>query len=159
MEWVYDDGGRSKYYKAEKVGDCVCRAISIATGKDYKEVYDELNAMAKQETPTQLKHHRRGKRSSARSGMFKETWKSYLKSLGWENHSTCQIGQGVSMHLTEDEVPSGTIIVQVAKHLICIKDKVIHDTYNSSIKQYYDFAGELCTNDCRAVYGYWTKKQ
>ena len=43
MEWVYDDGGRSKYFKAEHVGDCVCRAIAIGTGKDYKEVYDLIN--------------------------------------------------------------------------------------------------------------------
>ena len=38
----YNDGGRSKYFKGEKVGDCVVRAIAVAANLDYKEVYDEL---------------------------------------------------------------------------------------------------------------------
>ena len=42
MEFIYSDGGRSKYFKAEHVGDCVTRAICNATGMDYKEVYDAL---------------------------------------------------------------------------------------------------------------------
>lgn len=161
MEWVYDDGGRSKYFKAKNVGDCVCRAIAIGTGLDYKEVYDELQKRAKGETTTQLKHHRRGKRSNARNGVFKETWKEYLFDLGWVKHSTCGFGKGVQCHLVTDELPMGTIIVQVSKHLVCVIDGVIHDTYNSSITQYYDWngTGELITNDRRAVYSYWTKEK
>ena len=158
MEWVYDDGGRSKYFKGENVGDCVCRAITIATGMDYKEVYDELQRRAKCETATQLKHHRSGKRSSARNGVFRETFKEYLSDLGWQKHSTCGFGKGVQCHLVADELPSGIVIVQVAKHLVCVIDGVIHDTYDSSCKQYYDEHGNLCTNNRRAVYSYWTKE-
>ena len=157
MVFVYNDGGRSKYFKAEHVGDCVCRAIAIATGIDYKEVYDELQRRAKQETDRQLKKHRNNKRSSARNGMFKDTWKQYLKDLGWVCHSTCAVGKGVSCHLVAEELPMGTLIVQVSRHLVCVKDRVIYDTYNSSIKQYYNDFGELITNENRAVYGYWTK--
>ena len=40
LAFQYNDGGRSRYFKAQKVGDCVTRAFAIATGKDYKEVYD-----------------------------------------------------------------------------------------------------------------------
>lgn len=47
MEFVYNDGGRSKYFRASGVGDCVTRAICNATGKDYKEVYDRLKILAK----------------------------------------------------------------------------------------------------------------
>lgn len=159
MEYVFDDGGRSKYFKAEHVGDCVCRAIAIATGMDYKEVYDELQRRAKQETDIQLKKHRGNKRSSARNGMFRETWKEYLADLGWEYHSTCGVGKGISCHLVADELPMGTVLVKVTKHLVCVKDGIIHDTYNSSIKQYYDDCGNLVTNDRRAVYGYWTAPQ
>lgn len=36
------DGGRSLYFKADRVGDCVTRAVAIATGRDYKEVYNEI---------------------------------------------------------------------------------------------------------------------
>ena len=49
MEFVYDDGGRAKYFRAERVGDCACRAVAIATGRDYKQVYDDINALAKRE--------------------------------------------------------------------------------------------------------------
>ena len=54
MEFVYSDGGRSKYFKANNVGDCVTRAICNATGKDYKEVYDALNDMAKDGTLAEI---------------------------------------------------------------------------------------------------------
>lgn len=37
MKFHYSDGGRSNYFKATNVGDCVTRAICNATGKDYKE--------------------------------------------------------------------------------------------------------------------------
>ena len=33
----YNDGGRAKYFSAERVGDCVCRAIAIGNDMDYKE--------------------------------------------------------------------------------------------------------------------------
>ena len=41
LNFIYSDAGRSNYFKGE-AGDCVVRAITHATGKDYKEVYDEL---------------------------------------------------------------------------------------------------------------------
>lgn len=45
MEYNYNDGGRSKYFKAECVNDCVTRAIAIATERDYKEVYNEIKSI------------------------------------------------------------------------------------------------------------------
>ena len=42
MKWIYDTGGREKYYKALNVKDCVTRAIAIANGMDYKETYMAL---------------------------------------------------------------------------------------------------------------------
>ena len=38
MKFVYNDGGRSKYFKAEKVGDCVVRSICNASGLDYSKI-------------------------------------------------------------------------------------------------------------------------
>lgn len=142
MQLIYNDGGRSQYFKASKVGDCVTRAISIATGLDYKRVYDDLNKMAKSE--------RTGKRktgkSSARNGVYKSTFKKYLDSLGWVWHPCMGIGTGCTMHLNEQELPGGTLIVQVSKHLTCVKDGVLHDTY------------DCLRNGTRCVYGYWRKR-
>lgn len=144
MQLVYDDGGRSQYFKAKNVGDCVIRAICNATGKDYKEVYNEINEMAKTESN---KRHKNGGRSSARNGVYKNTWKKYLDKIGWEHVSTMGIGTGIQVHLNENELPKkGTYIVQVSKHLTCVKDGVLYDTYDCS------------RNGNRGVYGYWKPK-
>lgn len=155
MKFNYNDGGRSKYFKADKVGDCVTRAIAIATGRDYKEVYDRLNEMAKSES---TKKHRGHKRSQSRNGVFKETWKRYLKEIGWVHHKTCELGSSKSkLRFVDGALPNGTLIVQLSKHLTCLIDGVINDTYDCSKKEYYDwYSGDLMTNDERCVYGYWT---
>lgn len=46
MKFVYDDGGRAAAgFKGKKVGDCICRAVAIATGKPYRDVHNELTAI------------------------------------------------------------------------------------------------------------------
>lgn len=154
MDFVYNDGGRSKYFKAKNVGDCVTRAICNATGKDYKEVYNALNDFAKSERTGKRKH----KVSKSRSGVYRNTYKKYIESvLGWKWHPTMNIGEGCTMHLCDDEIPSGIIIVKLAHHLTCVKDGVIYDTYDCSEKSYYDGWGDIQVNDRRCVYGYWSK--
>lgn len=156
MEFNYNDGGRSKYFKATNVGDCVTRAIAIATGKDYKEVYNRLNEMAQKES---TRHHRGGKRSQSRNGVFKETWKRYLKEIGWVHHKTCELGsRAEKIKFVDGALPTeGRVIVQLSRHLTCLVDGVINDTYDCSKKDYYDWeTQELVTNTERCVYGYWT---
>ena len=160
MKFNYNDGGRSNYFKATSVGDCVTRAISIATGRDYKEVYDRLKEMAKRES---VKHHRGHKQSSVRDGVFRETWKRYLKEIGWVHHSTCEFGSMENkVKFTQDaiddgQLPSkGNVIIQLSKHLTCLVDGVINDTYDCSVKDSYDMFGNSHINDQRCVYGYWT---
>lgn len=142
MEFIYSDGGRSRYFKASDVGDCVTRAICNATGMDYKEVYDELKALAKKERITKKHKHK----SSVRDGVFKKTYKKYIESLGWRWHPVMTIGTGCTMHLSDEDFPPiGTYIVKVSRHLTCVKDGVLYDTYD-------------CTRDGeRCVYGYWYK--
>lgn len=142
MKFIYNDGGRSKYFKGT-AGDCVVRAICNATGKDYKEVYDSINELAKSERTSKRKQ---GK-SSARNGVYKVTIKKYIeKVLGWVWVPTMLIGQGCKVHLAADELPSGTLIVNVSTHLTCVKDGVLYDTYD-------------CTRGGnRCVYGYWKER-
>ena len=142
MDFVYNDGGRSRYFKGKDVRDCVTRSIAIATGKDYKEVYDALNELAKRERTGK----RKKKVSNSRSGVYRTTYEKYLKSIGWEWTPTMKIGTGCRVHLRADELPRGTLIVKVTHHLTCVKDGVIHDTFDPSDD------GERC------VYGYYTKK-
>ena len=44
MRFAYDDGGRAACGYKGTVGDCGCRAIAIATGIPYQEVYDRLRS-------------------------------------------------------------------------------------------------------------------
>ena len=43
-KYVEDDGGRAAAGYGEPEGDCVARAITIATGKPYAEVFEALKA-------------------------------------------------------------------------------------------------------------------
>jgi len=74
--FVYDDGGRAAAGFKGKTGDCVCRAIAIATatGKQYQEVYDALNALGSRERVAKRKRSK----SSARTGVYKDTKRRYL---------------------------------------------------------------------------------
>jgi hypothetical protein len=141
MRCVYDDGGRAAAgYKGE-AGDCVTRAIAIATGLPYRQVYDELNALAKGE---RLTKRRRG-RSSSRNGVHKNTTRRYLEGLGWTWVPTMRIGQGCKVHLRAEELPAGRLVVQVSKHVVAVIDGVAHDTHNP------------CRRGTRCVYGYFSQ--
>jgi hypothetical protein len=141
MRFVKDDGGRAAAGFKGKTGDCVTRAIAIATGKPYREIYDAINELATGE--------RRGRRkrgiSSARSGVYKGTKRKYLETLGWEWIPTMHIGQGCKVHLRADELPSGRLIVALSRHSAAVIDGVLHDTHDCS------------RGGTRCVYGYFRK--
>ena len=143
MQWVMDDGGRAAAGYKGKTGDCVCRAIAIATERPYKEVYDLINAFAKEEKITKRK---RGK-SSARNGVYKDVRRQIMEHLGWTWVPTMKIGEGCTVHLRAEELPKGRLIVSVSKHLCAVIDGVLHDTYD-------------CSRDgTRCVYGYYYKEE
>ena len=142
MVFISSTGGREKYFKAIKgVRDCVVRAISIATGKDYLEVYNSINELAKKERTG----CRKRTKSNARNGVYKRTYHKYLESIGWKWIPTMTIGSGCRVHLCEEELPSGTLIVSLSKHLTCVKDGVLYDRYDCS------------REENRCVYGYFVK--
>ena len=141
MEFKYNDGGRSKYFKASNVGDCVTRAIANATSIDYKEIYDSLNKISK----CSRKSKRESRPSQSRNGVHTRIAKKYIEDeLGWVWVPLMGIGTGCQVHLNEKELPSkGNYILNLSKHLTCIRDGVLVDTYD-------------CSRDgSRCVYGYW----
>lgn len=142
MQVVITDGGRKEAgYKSRRSGDCVCRAISIATKHDYQKVYDDLNEVAERERPRGKK-----KRSNSNTGVYKATIKRYMENLGWTWVPTMKIGSGCKVHLKKEELPSGRLVVSVSKHLVAVIDGVIHDNHDPA------------RNGTRCVYGYWIKK-
>lgn len=141
MKFVYSTGQRELYFEKARVGDCVCRAIVNATGLDYLEVYNGINAEAKNEHDSKRKR----RRSSARNGVYTGTAKRYIeRTLGWVWVPCMTIGSGCQVHLTESELPAkGKFIINLSKHFTCVKDGVLYDTYDCS------------RNGTRCVYGYW----
>jgi len=142
--FTYNDGGRSSSGFKGNARDCVCRAISIVSGKDYKEVYNYLAKMnATQRMP---KGKRKSKTASQGINVRRQWFKNYMKSLGFEWIPTMNIGSGCKVHLLADELPNGKIICQVSKHFVAVIDGVINDTFDPSR------GGKRC------VYGIWILK-
>lgn len=139
MNWEYDDGGRAEAGFVGHTGDCVTRAIAIATGLPYREVYDSLNAQAQDEKPSK---RRRGK-SSARTGVHRVTYEPYLLRLGWGWVPTMRFGEGCRVHLRANELPTGRLVVAVSKHLCAVIDGVVRDDHDPS------------RGGTRCVYGYY----
>jgi len=140
MLFQYDDGGREAAgFSGKNAGDCVTRAICIASGKPYFDIYVTINLLAK--------HERTGCRksgtSSANVGVYRTTYNKVLKQLGAKWVPTMGIGTGCKVHLRDGELPMGKLVASVSKHLVAVIDGVIHDTFD-------------CSRDgTRCVYGYW----
>ena len=154
--FIYDDGGRAKAGYKGKTGDCVTRAIAIATEQDYKTVYQTLTDLANQHKLNKndfvAKRMRKAKSgslysSSVRYGCDKVIYKPYLLSIGWSWKPTMLVGQGCKVHLHKDELPSkGKFILSLSRHLAAYIDGVLHDTY------------DCARNGTRCVYGYFYKE-
>lgn len=133
MRWIYDDGGRAQAAFVGDAGDCVTRAIAIAAGLDYRTVYDELAG----------RQAALGEPRSARNGVWPKAYKPYLADLGAVWTPTMSIGSGTTVHLREHELPAGSLVVRLSKHLAAVVDGVVRDTHDPS------------RDGTRAVYGYW----
>lgn len=127
----YNDGGRSRYFKAKGVGDCCVRAGAIASGRDYKDVYDLARSISGE---------------SPRNGMGSKDCKKLMAALGGVWHPTMTIGSGSKVHLSADELPQGRIVCNCSGHLVAVIDGVVNDTFQD------DRGGKRC------VYGYWVFK-
>jgi hypothetical protein len=139
--FTYNDGGRAETGYRGKAGDCVVRAIAIATQQPYGDVYSAINELAKKEIV------RKRSRSSARNGVGRKVYQPYLESLGWRWVPTMKIGAGCKVHLRAEELPAGRLIVRASKHIVAVIDGVINDTYDSS------------RDGRRCVYGYFHKPE
>ena len=154
MKHQFNDGGRKEAGRKGSTGDCVCRAIAIVTGIPYEEVYRKLA----EGTAAQRKSKRTPKKArtaSAGINVGRKWFKEYMKSLGFIWVPTMTVGSGCKVHLREDELPKGRLVVHVSKHSTAVIDGVIHDTYDPSregtrcVYGYYIFAKEgdqVCPN-------------
>tara|TARA_Y100000310_G_scaffold321035_1_gene378121 strand:- start:131 stop:622 length:492 start_codon:yes stop_codon:yes gene_type:complete len=147
----YNDGGRAEVERKGEASDCVTRAIVIATGLPYLEVYDRLAAGNATQRKSRREHEsadRTGVKTASHGISTRRKWfKDYMAELGFEWTATMQIGSGCKVHLKSDELPKGRLVVNLSKHLAAVIDGVLNDTYD-------------CSRDgTRCVYGYWQLKR
>jgi hypothetical protein len=174
LKYVFDDGGRKAagFGPCRGRGDCVARAVSIASGLPYAEVHARLT----EGVSTQRESKKYWQVMSLRKAMGRKVrtrdandgirvqrkwFKDYMQELGFHWVPTMQVGQGCKVHLLAGELPmQGKLIVSVSRHMTAVIDGVIHDTFNPSrATVYYNSDGESYAPSIRhrCVYGYWTK--
>jgi hypothetical protein len=169
--FIFDDGGRQAAGFKGSAGDCVARAVAIASGRPYREVYDRLAAI-------NAGHRRKGKMRArtARSGILTSriAFKRYMAELGFEWTATMTIGSGCRVHLVAEELPSGRLVCNLSGHLTAVIDGTIRDTYDPRRETHYVRSGTggaggprdlrpgewrnangICGVSRRCVYGYW----
>jgi hypothetical protein len=148
LGFTFNDGGRGLAGFKGGAGDCVVRAIAIATQLPYIQVYEDLlqaNAAYANSRNDKLARRLNAKGSSPRNGNHRNVFHDYILGHGFVWVPTMKIGTGCQVHLRAHELPSGTLIVKVSKHLTTIIEGVIHDTHNPS------------RGGSRCVYGYYQK--
>lgn len=136
IQWIVTDGGRADSGYRGSADDCVVRAIAIADGRSYQQVYDEMAVLMKRKT----------KKVSARDGVPTLVWEAYLRGLGYRRVDTFAPGKP-KMKMRAEDMPAGaTIICHMRGHLAAVVDQVLHDTYDCS------------EGGDRRVLAYWIKR-
>jgi hypothetical protein len=166
--FVIDDGGRraAGFTNKATAGDCVARAVAIASGRPYAEVYAFLaegNATQRVTKHSGRRAHA-GVRTASHGIWTKRKWFcDYMVSLGFRWVPTMAIGQGCTVHLTAAELPAGRLIARLSRHYTAVIDGVIHDAYDPRRGAILGGLGAddrhvVLTPESRCVYGYWIKR-
>jgi hypothetical protein len=152
IPFVETDGGRREagFTNTKIAGDCVTRAVTIASGRPYIEVYAELAEINQRMSITR---RRKAKgvagRLTASRGIYTKSklFKDYMILNGFEWIPTMQIGSGCMVHVRASELPKkGRFVLRLSKHCTALVDGILMDAYD-------------CSRDgTRAVYGYWRLK-
>lgn len=149
IKFVKHDGGRAAAGYKGVTGDCVTRAICIATGFPYTIVYDRL---ALGNASQRVSKHTKGRPSTGRATAAHGIWTKrkwfhdYMIELGFVWTPTMKIGSGCKVHLRESELSKGRIIVSLSRHMAAVIDGILYDNYDCS------------REGTRCVYGYYKFK-
>ena len=134
MDFIKDDGGRNKYfplkYKKDYTGDCVIRAIAIATYTDYKRVWDALFELG----------HKMGHLPND-----ERVYEKYLSQIGWKKHKPIRKSNGRKYQLKNLPIADGSYIFITSRHVTAITEQEHRDTWNCGnwcANSYYKLKGE-----------------
>lgn len=106
--------------KNKNVGDCVIRAIAIATDQLWEDVYLDIC----------IKGYIMSDMPSSNN-----VWSSYLTEKGWKYHylqNTCPFCYTINDFCNEHK--TGTYILATGSHVVCIKEGKYLDAWDSGDK-------------------------
>lgn len=109
----YNNNPRGNY----RAGDCVIRAISLATGDTWNEIYDDLSAEGKY---------------IGEWGNNNGVWDSYLRRRGFKRYicpNSCPYCYSVADFAREHR--EGVYILATGKHAVAVIDGDYIDSWNS----------------------------
>ena len=141
LEYHYNDGGRAAAGFRGKTGDCLVRAVAIATGLPYRDVYHTVSS-------TMKKH---GYRASGnvylqtqelrKPGMLRvgAVQRLVLKDYGFVKVS---LPPGPRPTYTQAFQQFGTCIVSTNGHVATLMDGALQDTFDGRTYDYPTVAGE-----------------
>lgn len=151
IEFVHDDGGKSKYISQRLPGDCFCRAVAIASGIEYIEVAKVISHFASKERVSvkRLVRYKSAKSamSSASDGVWKATGTRVLEYFGFEKVYWMRVGVGCEIHVRASELPMGRLVLSLSRHYAAVVDRVLRDNHDCS------------RNGNRCVYAIWEYKR
>lgn len=103
--------------KRKRVGDCVIRAISIATGMTWREVYEALCRVGWDEADMPSSN---------------DVWGLYLYRIGFEPFllpDACP--ECTTVREFCRYFPEGVYIIGTGRHAVCVRDGDYYDTWDS----------------------------
>ena len=106
-------------------------------------MYGRLNELTKNERG----RGRKKRKSNSRTGVYRETFDKLMAEEGFRWFSCMRIGSGCTVHMREDELPKGIIVVRLSRHYSTVIDGCCHDTYDPT------------RGGGRCVYGFWIKDE
>lgn len=103
--------------RGNRVGDCVIRAISKATGQDWETTYAGVSACGFELADLPSADH---------------VWGAYLRKHGYSRRLVDDHGQDV--YTVDDfcrDNPTGTYILAISGHVVCVIDGKYYDSWDS----------------------------
>lgn len=153
-----NDGGRSAAGYKGDTGDCVTRAIAIATGNDYETTRQDLMKVTDGfRGKSRTKVAKSIKNNSVRNGVLKEIYRPYLEAIGWKRVALQKFGDPKRYYMTTDDLPMGTVIVEMRKHLVTVIDHVVQDTWDCRITKKWIDGVPTDIDTPRTITAYWVK--
>ena len=114
-DFCFNHAGREIHFEKLFTNDCATRAIAIATGEMYWKIWQDLT----------FEKAKIGKRNADYSVPTAICY-NYLKEIGWTAHIP---EKNEPIYFTTSAFPSGTVIVEIKKHMTTIIDGVLNDTF------------------------------